>query len=541
MKKTLISIFLVYIFLLISGSLFAIGERTISIGGSASWRIAEIRTGVAEKRSVRPNPVLMLSSAAETSAAGYSAAFGVLGNYFQLTESSLDLCVSFDEREPRLFRDSTGNYRVYSDDVKSMDHTYAKAGSGAALFESSSVRIEPAYRGALFSQGNNIRDFTIEFWLYPLHMENGERVFSWMAYHYGGRGNIIQRISCYSSRNRFTWSFENFFAAVNGLTYKNIEFSGNTPIIPETWSHHLIRFDAVTGMIEYLVNGSTEAIVYATPTGRENSEVFTPVAGNSGVFLLGERYSGLMDEFKIHNVFAHRQSFQKYPSLGGRIETGPVDLGQISSSVVRIEAAGGRASINGTAVQNEFRENGRFRFSDDCEMNFFIRSGENQYLLNNIPWTNFTPGMPITGITGRYVQIAVDFYPSADGESSPYLDEMRIVYLTGEPPLPPRNLTAVAGDGEVSLHWRHSPTGNTAGYLVYYSAVRGELFGNDAALGLSPVDVGITNSVLIDGLKNGTLYYFRVAAYDLKTGVWDYHVGEFSAEVKARPLTGLVK
>nr|AGS54412.1 fibronectin type III domain protein [uncultured bacterium contig00180] len=140
---------------------------------------------------------------------------------------------------------------------------------------------------------------------------------------------------------------------------------------------------------------------------------------------------------------------------------------------------------------------------------------------------------------GRYVQIAVDFYPSADGETSPYLDQLRVVYMPGEPPMPPRNLTATAADGGVLLRWRNSPSTNTAGYLVYYSSVRGELFGNDSNLGVSPVDAGNRGSLFISGLKNGTLYYFRVASYDYITGTTEYYTGEFSAEVMARPLAGL--
>jgi len=497
---------------------------------------AETRTGITESKAVRPYPVLMLSTAA--SAAGYSSAYGILGSFSRLPESALEMSVSFDEGYAGLFRDITGNYRVTaSGDTAVLDRSYARAGAGAVHFGSSPVSIVPNSRGALLAPGNNIGDFTIEFWLYPLHMENGERIFSWTAY----SGSSTQRVNCYSSRNRFTWSFNNFFTAGNGLAYKNIEFSGTTPIIPGKWSHHLIRFDAVTGMIEYLVDGYSEAIAYATATGRENSEVYTPVAGNSGVLLLGERFSGLMDEFKMYSAFAHRSSVQKYPSTGGRIETAAIDLGNNSSSVIRIDAAGGRTGVSASAVYNEFRENGRFRFSDDSEMNFFIRSGNNPYLLNSSRWLVFTPGELISGITGRYVQIAVDFYPSADGESSPYLDELRVVYKPGEPPLPPRNLTAVAKDGAVSLFWRHSPAENIAGYLVYYSSIRGEYFGRDAALGSSPIDAGLTNNIQINGLTNGTLYYFTVAAYDFKTGDINYHVGEFSSEVTARPLTGLAQ
>ena len=546
MKKFQVFIRIVYIFLFISGSsAYAIGERIISLGGGASWTSAQTRNNVTEVKDLRPNPVLALSSQTGASTAGYLAAYGAWGNLYPLAETALDMSVSFDERTSGLFRDITGNYRISDTSfAEPSGQSLARAGTGAVLFGPGPVIVQPNSRNALFAPGNRIRDFTIEFWLYPLSMENGEVVLSWNAYAYQSSGQnvsagsaLIQRINCYTSRNRLTWSFNNFFASVSGQTYKNIEFSGNTPVIPRMWSHHLIRFDAATGLIEYIVDGVSESIVYATATNRENSEVFTPLTGTSGLFQLGEEFSGLMDEFKIHNVFAGRTAIQKYPPAGGRMETAAVDLGDNSSSVLRIDVTGGRAGSG--SVRNEYRENGRFRFSDDSEMNFFIRTNDNPWLLNTSQWVNFIPGEAVTGITGRYVQIAADFYPSSDGESSPYLDVINIVYISGEPPLPPRNLTAAANDGAVSLSWRHSPTDNTKGYLVYYSSVRGELFGTGAVLGSSPIDVGITNNVYIDGLVNGTLYYFAVAAYDNRTGEGSYHVGEFSSQVTSRPLSGL--
>ena len=540
-------IHIVYILLFISGSVYGIGERTISLGGQSTWRLAEQRTNVTEVMSVRPYPVLVLSSASGTSAAGYSAATGVLGNFSPLTEPSFDLSVSFDESRTGLYRDSALHYSVLAHSgVEAADRRYARAGTGAALFGStetasglSAVVIEPQSRAALFAAGNRIRDFTIEFWLYPLNMENGEQILSWVSSRPSGADYTVQRIHCFASRNRLQWSFTNFFASAAGSAYKNIEFSGSAPVVPKVWSHHLIRFDASTGMIEYLVNGSSDTITYATGTGRESSEVFTPIAGNDGVFLLGERFMGLIDEFKIHSVCAGRSSVQRYVTSGGRTVTAAVDLGGNSSGVVRVDASGGRTSVRGTGINNEYRENGRFRFSDDSEMNFFIRASENPYLLNSSPWISFTPGAEITGVRGRYVQIAVDFYPSADGESSPYLEGLHIIYQPGESPLPPRNLTAVAADGGVTLRWRHSPDANAEGYLVYYSSVRGDLFGEGSSLGPSPLDVGKTNSLFIGGLKNGTLYYFRIASYDRITGTLNYDIGEFSSEVTARPLEGL--
>jgi hypothetical protein len=541
MKKRLFFIFTVYIFLCIFNSAFGVGESTITLGGSYTWRMAEYRVGVMEAQSVRPNPVLLLSSVTNNSVNGYSAATGILGNFTALTESALDMSVSFDERMPSAYKDSIGNYLVsVSDEVGSVNNQYARAGTGAALLNGHGlINIEPANMNALFYPGKRIRDFTIEFWLYPLNMENGEQILTWVSARPLNGDYAVQRINCSASRNRVQWSFVNFFASTTGLSHVNIELSGRTPVVPKTWSHHLIRFDASTGMVEYLVNGASEAIGYATATGRENSEVYTPIAGNGGSFLLGEHFMGLIDEFKIHNVCAGRSSVQKYIPSGGRIETRAIDLGDDYSEVVSVNASGGRVSINGKSVNNEYRENGRMRFSDNSEMNFFIRFSANPYLLNNSTWIAFTPGVDIKGIKGRYVQIAVDFYPSADGETSPYLNDLSIIYLRGEPPLPPRNFTAVAVDGGVLLRWKPSPNPNTTGYLIYYSSVRGELFGNDALLGPSPINAGNRDSLYIDGLRNGTLYYFRIAAYDNVSGT-HYNAGEFSAEVTARPLAGLM-
>ncbi len=70
------------------------------------------------------------------------------------------------------------------------------------------------------------------------------------------------------------------------------------------------------------------------------------------------------------------------------------------------------------------------------------------------------------------------------------------------------------------------------GYLVYYGAAPHNFLGTGAAQGESPIDAGTATTIVIDGLDNGSLYYFAVTAYDSSV---PRQQSEFGAEVSARP------
>jgi hypothetical protein len=462
-----------------------------------------------------------------------------------------DLSFSFDEGRPDLFRDGSGHYRIGSPlEVKAAGPRFAHSGDGAALFQTGPLVIEPAHREALFAPGGRIGDLSLEFWLYPQNMENGEHILTWLSSRSpaanSGTDYVFQRIQCAVVKNRLQWVFTDFFAAPDGRGHISLTLTGDTPVVPKTWAHHLIRFDAATGLLEYLVNGKTESIAYASSTGGEGGEVFTPIAGAGGSFTLGSRFSGLIDEFRIRGNFLEKPGLRKY-AVDGRIETGAIDLGQGNSGILNVAAAGGRTSIQNGASRNIYAGRGSFSFPDDSAIQFFIRAADTPYTWTDEDWRPFIPGADFSGsVRGRYVQIAADFYPSGDGNTSPYLEEIRITYRPDEPPLPPPLVIAAAEDGSVELSWKPSPDQDTAGYLIYYGTARGEYFGEDAILGKSPINAGKRTSLRIEGLQNGALYYFAVAAYDWEngsggtfTGSADpFHSGEFSREVRARPLRG---
>jgi hypothetical protein len=520
MKKTALFHLFLCSFAFLPCLMYGLGEKTIVIGGVSGWGMAEERAGLIEIPSIRPGTVLALSSGTAE------------------TESSVpDLVISFDEGRPDLWRDHAGRYRIsVSNGLRAADRNRARRGAGAVLFQTGAggaasvepLLLEPADSEAFFAPGRRQGDFSLEFWLCPLHMENGERIFAWTA---SGTENNFQRIQCTAVKNRLQWTFSDFFTSPGGKDRIDLSFSGSAPVVPGIWSHHLIRFETDTGLLEYLVNGRSEAIVYATSSGREGGEVYTPFIGEGGSFSAGDRFSGLMDEFTIRSDFPEKPRLQKY-RRSGRLETGAVDLGQGNNGVLKIEASGGRTRNEGGISRNIYGGES-FDFPDNAGIRFFIRTSDNPFRWNETDWLPVLPGTELPGIHGRYVQLAADFYPSGDGETSPYLEELRVVYLPDEPPYPPPSLSAVSRAGAVELSWKPSPDQDTAGYLVYYGTSRGEYFGEDAILGKSPIDAGKRTDLRIEGLADGVLYYFAVAAYD--RGGASFHTGEFSREAAVRP------
>jgi hypothetical protein len=536
MRKSTVFAAMALIFLQSTGVLCAVGERALSLGAASSWEAAERRRGIVELDSIRPTMALTLSSARP------------------VDDPGLDMALSFDEESPERFADRTGRYRVaVSPALSSVNYRWSRSGAGAALFSGDSPRqgldepagpvaIIPQSPEALFYSGQHFRDFSIEFWLYPLNMENGETLLSWSATRLTRQGGkTFQRIQCVAARNRLNWSFLDFFTSPDDGRQMTVSLSGS-PTLPRAWSHHLVRFDSYTGLLEYLVDGRLEGVVYVTTSGREGGEVYAPVAGEGGTMFLGSRFAGLMDEFRVYSRRYETPLLSRYPLEGGRMETRPLDLGERNSQVLKVEALGGYfypAGGNpkaGGAMQNDYAGSGRFRFANDSMIQFFIRAADSpyQWTEDESEWLPFEPGTDFAGtVRGRYIQLAAVFYPSADGEAAPYLDEIRVVYRRDDPPRPPSMVAAFARDGAVDLSWRASPDTDLSGYLVYFGAASGEYFGKSAMLGVSPIDAGKRTSLRINGLENGTLYYFAVAGYDRNSPV---NAGEFSREVSARPL-----
>lgn len=489
-------------------------EQVLQLGGTAAWDRIESMAGVEIQTKGQNFSAVTLSSRKPVS---------VLP----------DLWLTFDEAGPESFSDAMGRYKVTSSgSVLRSNSSQARLGSGAALFtgisiapaavpEQTGIVVKPE-PGALFASGSRIEDFSIDFWLYPANLEKGEQILTWSSGRKTAGGeSLFQRIRCQVGTNALEWIFSDFFTSVDDKSRINLYLKGIDKLLPRTWSHHLIRYDASQGLLEYLVNGNLEAVAYTTKTQKPQGEIYTPKLGTGGLFILGERYSGLIDNLRIMPLYTDTALETKYPLNGGFLITKPLDMGFTDSQVLKV-VADVRAPKEGAVFP---------------QVQLFIRTANNPY-----QWIDEDPNLwiPIENGTllgaqmkGRYAQVKVQLYPSDTGESAPMLNSLTIFYEPDIPPPPPSMVQAIARDGAVELLWKPSPDRDLAGYVVYYGTAPGTYFGTDAVLGPSPIDVGLRTSIVIDGLQNGRVYYFSVAAYDKASPA---HIGALSREVAARPL-----
>jgi hypothetical protein len=238
----------------------------------------------------------------------------------------------------------------------------------------------------------------------------------------------------------------------------------------------------------------------------------------------------MIDHFRIYSRFVEEAELNRYPYNGRALST-PIDLGTKNSVVLRVDAVGGIYNAFAGNMKAKGSPKDAFSFEGGAQMRFFIRASDSPYRWDEKAWRSFTPGSRLSALRGRYIELAVDFYPGGDFETTPYLEDISVIFAQKAAPAPPAHLLATPRDGAVELSWKPSKDESAAGYLVYYGDGSGNYLGDGAALGPSPIDVGKQTSVNIDNLKNGTLYYFSVSAYD-DLGM----PGDYSREISVLPL-----
>ena len=435
-----------------------------------------------------------------------------------------DLLIDFENPSNPI---SKGDYRILSNNLKSSNKTINKKAAGLSRnIGGLSIAGNP---GSFFGSEGIIGSFSIEFWICPSVSENGETIIKWDSSKYVNGRLVYQYLNASFDKGCIEWSLLNFFdnAFVPNID-ENIILRGTSRIIPDTWSHHVLSYDCETGILEYIVNGTTEDLKYITSNGREDGDVALVYLGTPSKLNFCTEYTGLIDDVRIlrrpyvlpeyqNAEHAGRLDHMQYLTDGGYFVTKPIEVSK-------------GARLKSLVAEMDVPEQ-----TDVC---YYVRAGDNYYgwTGNNPSWIPVESGKDIENVSGLYFQVAAEIFPDGDGRISPKITEIVLNYEELPEPLPPFIVRAEAGNGEVVVSWNYSVDDTVGGYYLYYGNRPGEYLGRIAIEGESPINVGNTSSFKVTGLENGKIYYFSVAAWS----VFDETVvGRLSKEVYARPLARL--
>ncbi|MFW5717834.1 MAG: fibronectin type III domain-containing protein [Spirochaetota bacterium] len=479
-------------------------EETIVLGAEDGWR----RVARFDSLSTRPGRRGYLDVA--------------LQPFRHEPSSTTELLLHFDELP---LRDASGRYDVDAT-APELTSTAQRTGSGALLVDDEDdrlgVRPAPATPPPAFAPGTEWSSFTIDFWLYPVVLSDGDSILRWHAREGAADDFRTQELVIEAHRGSLRARFENFFVRPDGSGV-GLELAGTDRLIPRTWSHHVFRFDATTGLLEYLVDGSPVDLTYVSRTGRQDGTIYFPrIAAHSGNGLvLAEGFVGALDELRIERRYVDDVDTPLYAADGGSLTTDYIDLGSPGATLLTVDATTHTPGLSDVFLF--------YRLVN-------LRSRDPLDATGAADWTPVRPGDPVPAAEGRFLQLRAELLPDTREGLAPTLSQITVVYEPDPPPPSPTALRAVPGDRLVRLEWAPVQDPDIEGYLVYYGQRSGRYFGTESEQGASPVDVGPATSITVSGLENGTLYFFAVQAYSSTDDESQpVRSNELSTEVAARP------
>lgn len=479
-----------------AGALFSAEKFSLTVGGEQGWSMLEETGALQETEGRFSLPALAIAPRGETSGQGNG-----------------ELYLPFDTPD---IRDAAGKYDVLYAHVRLSAPEQARQGTGAALCNTTGEGILlRGNGGALFSAQEELPSFTVSFWLYPSSTETGGQIFSWRSSVIPEEGEglpVYQSIRAGFERNRLVWEFSNLWITQDGRAL-GARLEPVSLTVPGRWSFYQISYDAYAGVLEYRINGRTEAIV--NPAAGGGSAI--GFVGNPSNVEIVPQYAGLLDEFRIARQALPAVRLEdlqavsgRYPAAGGTFRTKPLDTGKGTARLLS-------ADISLLAPEGTDSE-------------FFVRGGDNfhTWTADSPQWVPLVNGKPAAEITGRYMQISGGLYPDSAREKTPLLTWISLHLEKENSPWPPLNVRGTAGNGKVKISWNAPADRAVNGYLVYYGEAAGEYLSAG-----SPADAGNSLSCVISGLENGKMYYFSVASYG-EAGP-DFP-GNGSPEISLRPL-----
>jgi len=447
-------------------------------------------------------------------------------------DDNTDMLFHFNDR----LRDDASRYQAATstapDLASVIKRGFAALGGGSAVFRGDNPVVLQATPGALFSAKQGWGDFTVEFWLYPSEVQDGESVLKWQGGRTSSGAFETQLFQVSFAGSRLVWTLQNLFATTPSAKAVTIQLSGDKTLIPRQWHHHLLRYQASTGLLEYTLDGLTEALTHATPSATEDGQVYGLVTGSQtkGEVVLGDKYNGALDELRMSRDFVDSPQTDRY--LTGFATKGTAisrifDLRFAGSFIETITARATRAGDTALVYSYRMAETIRYQWNFDGTTDKSLAQAPEE---EQDSWTRFEPGDKLfSGLSGRYLQLRIDLLPSGTGKQTPRLTELTVNASPNLPPPSPSGLEVTAGNGTLELRWKPVMQGKVDGYLVFFGTRPGQYLDTKSNQGASPLKLGNVTSVTLSGLANDQIYYVSVATYQAT------NISVNSRELASRP------
>ncbi len=466
----------------------------------------------------------------------------ILDDASPIPDESTDLYLHFDDCRKNYVSMNTPNYRAGaveifpSEDIKK----YGRSSAGFLRY-SNRIEIKPLAESLFFSE-KFLPSFTIDFFLYPVALHDGDSVLTWYAPTVDS-GDAFSGFKAFFKNGKLHWKLDSVFYNQDGGPVQVLAAEMDRAPLNE-WHHHALHYDSSTGMLVLYYDGKESSIRWLTKSGEEGG---TLLRGRISPYLapsitIGEKFLGYIDEFRISRGKA--PFFLANYKLEGVVMSEVLDLENVGTKFVKI--MWDSTEDNGTSIRLFLRMSNLYFLpaSERLQKTGERVSPEYPGIVMAEASTHSAPEwVPVRSntelrdrvLSGRYLQWKAVLY-GTEGRYTPVLHAITVQIEPDPPPGAPILLEARPMSRGALIKWVKNTERDVVGYKVYYGNATKNYFGRGALLGDSPVfvaasvDAGDTEMLELKGLENERVYFISVTAVDSAR-----QEGGFSRELIVRP------
>ncbi len=395
--------------------------------------------------------------------------------------------------------------------------------SGKFYYSDNYISMLPLH-SSIFTPGNIIGSFTIDFWLYAYKNYDYQYIIKYIGNNLSDENDKNNYgFSVLIKNSRVAYQFLNFFYNEKNESF-SLDINDEDNIVLNKWEHHALSFDIKNGKISNYKNGIEQEVKWVTASSSPLSEVLNPKIKDemSASFLIGRNAFFSLANFKIGRYSASEFDLKKFNTSNACLIT---DVYKYSKNI---------ASLKKISYQSDMPDYSFIKFAYRISDSYFLPGDK------NIKWVyiqNGSENFPENLNSGKYIQFMLKVYPYEEEDKEINIYSIQLDYSVGNSPESPLITGAQAMDGKILITWIPSPEDNIEGYEIYYGNRIGCYICDEAAEGKSPIFVrsvepGRINpmSYTLTGLINEKPYFISIRSVD-KNG----NKSPYSKESYARP------